>query len=75
MFLKLCWIVTLLMTTLAACIYIFGMADANSAPQQAAAAASALAASLIPYIFTRCIEKLSRPKLHEVKVTNWPERE
>ncbi len=75
MFLRLCWIVTLIMTALAAWQFVADLSRANGAPQQAAAAAMALALSIIPYVFTRCVEKLSSPKPHEVKVTNWPDRE
>jgi hypothetical protein len=75
MFLKLCWIVTLVATALSGWQFLSDIVNANGAPQQAAAAASALATSLIPYVFTRCVEKLSEPKPREVRVTNWPDRE
>lgn len=74
-FLKLCWIVTLIATALAAWQLVADLSRANEAPQQAAAAAIALSFAIIPYIFTRCVEKLSDPEPREVKVTNWPERE
>jgi hypothetical protein len=56
MFLKICWVITAVAAALATLFFVSGTAEANGAPQEAAAAAMALAIAVIPYVFTRCIE-------------------
>jgi hypothetical protein len=59
-FVQFCWIVTAIVTMLAAVFLGWGMTVANGAPQEAAIAASAAAAVIVPYVFTRCMEGLIR---------------
>lgn len=42
--------------------FAISAASANSAPQQAAGAAMAVAWAVIPYVFARAAEKLNAPK-------------
>lgn len=49
-------IITLLSTCGAAFVLISGFSGSNSAPQQAAVAALAVAMAVIPYVFSRCLQ-------------------
>lgn len=50
------YVITLISTCFGALTLIFGFSGARSAPQEAAIAALAIALSVIPYIFSRCIQ-------------------
>lgn len=54
--LAICWIVTLISACGALVTYIGTVANATSAPQEAAGAAMAVAIVVIPYVFTRAVE-------------------
>ena len=49
----------LVLGILAGIVGTFGVMEANSAPQQAAAAAIACAIAVIPYVVARCVEMIS----------------
>lgn len=57
---RLCWIVTVVATLPGAYLLISAFMDAQSAPQEAALAAMAMAVVVVPYIFTRAMEGLSK---------------
>jgi hypothetical protein len=57
---KFFWAITLLASLVAAAGLAASALLLNSAPQQAAGAAISLGIALIPYIFTRAVEGLSR---------------
>lgn len=59
-FMKICWGVTILVTTFAAFGLFFGVVAANGAPQEAAVGAIVAATCIIPYIFTRAVEGMSK---------------
>jgi hypothetical protein len=67
MFVKICWVITALVTTYSALEYTVTMAEAQSAPQQAAGAAMAAARVIIPYVFTRCMEGLAAASAAKTK--------
>lgn len=50
------FVITLLSTSLAALLLLFGFSSAKSAPQEASIAALACAMAIIPYVFSRCIQ-------------------
>jgi uncharacterized membrane protein YvbJ len=54
------WAIAALLAVVGAGEFVFGMARAESAPQQAVAATAALAYAVIPYCFARAVEKLVR---------------
>jgi uncharacterized membrane protein len=55
-----CWAATGLSACVSAAWFIAGMAEAESAPQQAAAASVAVAIVAIPYVFARAVDALVR---------------
>jgi hypothetical protein len=59
MFVKICWVITALVTCFSALDYAATMVAAESAPQQAAGAAMAAVQVIVPYVFTRCMEGLA----------------
>ena len=65
---KFCWAVTLVVSCIAAIGLLVTFAMAQSAPQQAAGAAMVAATCIVPYVFTRCVEGLERPKVPTVDV-------
>lgn len=58
MFIFLCWLATLVGSVLGLCVLIVTMLFSDSAPQQAAGAALAVACVAIPYVFSRACENL-----------------
>lgn len=60
-----CFAVTILATILAGFTLFSTFISSESAPQQAAGAAMAAAMAVIPYVFSRCVEKLSSDKKEE----------
>lgn len=56
--LKLFWGVSLIMSVVGALVAYSGMAAANGAPQEAAAAAMGLAIAVIPYCFCRAASEM-----------------
>lgn len=50
------YVVTLLATAVGGFVLVIGLSHATSAPQEAAAAATALALAVIPYVFARCVQ-------------------
>ncbi|MGK2740035.1 hypothetical protein ACSHT0_04015 [Tepidicaulis sp. LMO-SS28] len=62
-FLTLCWIVTAFAGIIAGWIFIYGIGRADSAPREAALAATALAIAAIPYVVTRAFEGIRRNKV------------
>lgn len=58
---KFLYVLTLLGAVVGAGDFLLGLVAANSAPQQAAGAAMALAWAVIPYVFARAAEKLNAP--------------
>ncbi|MGQ9367693.1 hypothetical protein [Azospirillum sp. ST 5-10] len=52
--------------------FVADMQAAQSAPQQAAAAAMALFIIVTPYVCARALEKLAAKPAMAVTVTNWP---
>ena len=54
-----CYVITLLAACVAAMILGGGVMGAKGAPQEAASGAVAAAVVVIPYVFTRCVEKIS----------------
>lgn len=65
---KVCWGITLLAAALAAVLGFVMARAATSAPQEAAAAAMALAIAVLPYVFTRAVEGLERPAVTIVRL-------
>jgi hypothetical protein len=66
---KICWCVTLLVVCLAGFDLVGVVLNTSaSAIQQAAGAALVVAACIVPYVFTRCIEGLERPAVATVEV-------
>jgi hypothetical protein len=62
-----------MVTLLSSLIGLFVFVGANSAPQEAAAAAGGLAFAVIPYVFTRCVQlsnEYSRSKRHQERVVD-----
>lgn len=57
--LKFFWGVTMLMSVVGAFVAYTGIAGANGAPQEAAAAAMGLAIAVIPYCFSRAISEMN----------------
>jgi len=57
---KLCRVVTMLGCVVAVFIMAGIMTGKFSAPQEAAAAATAACFALVPYVFTRAVEKMGR---------------
>ena len=49
---------TLIMSLLAMVVFVVGVAGASGAPQEASAAAIAIGLAVIPYVLSRCLEKL-----------------
>lgn len=56
MFIRICWIVTAVATTLGLLELLTALGEANGAPQEAAGAAIAVAFAVIPYVFSRSME-------------------
>lgn len=54
------WTLALLAAILAATVFLFGILNASSAPQESAASAIAIAIAIatIPYVIARAVEKL-----------------
>lgn len=63
---QLCYIITLLATCLSTLYMIYGLNHAQSAPQEAAIAATAVALAVIPYVFSRCVQ-LSSDRARSIK--------
>lgn len=70
--LKVSWAITVLMCCAAAWEYISVMSAGPNAPQEAALAGRTLAMVVIPYVFTRSIEKLFEKQVQRVEVVNMP---
>jgi uncharacterized membrane protein len=56
---KALWVITALAAALGGCALVLAI-FAGSAPQQAALAAIAVALAVIPYVFTRAVEGITR---------------
>lgn len=69
MFAKICWGWAAFVAVVQAASLILGLEDADSAPQQAAAAAIAAAWVIIPYVFARAVSELANPPEGSQKVT------
>jgi formate/nitrite transporter FocA (FNT family) len=54
------WLITILGALFGALLFAQSFTSANGAPQQAAGAAMACAAAVLPYVFARAIEKISQ---------------
>jgi hypothetical protein len=67
-FATICWGITLIASCIAAFMLFGAIVSSQSAPQQAAGAALALGVVVIPYVFTRCIEAVSRPLVTPVTI-------
>jgi len=63
---RFCYAVTFLAACLAAAVLFFGLIGAKGAPQEAAIGAIALAIAVIPYVFSRCVEKLGPSPAEEI---------
>jgi hypothetical protein len=61
MFARIMWVVTFFSCLLGALVLVVGVLGADGAPQEAAAAAVAVALAVIPYCFTKSIEGMDRP--------------
>jgi len=59
--LKLWWVLTLVGAAIGGVTFFSGMLQARSAPQEAAAAAFAIGWAVLPYVWTRAWEGLTRP--------------
>lgn len=55
---KFAWVVTLVGSSLGALAFIVGVPGAESAPQEASAAAIAIGLAAIPYCFARAVSEL-----------------
>lgn len=64
---RFCYAVTLIASIIAALVAVGGNAAATGAPQQAAASAIALAIAVIPYVFSRCVEKFGSSAVDELR--------
>jgi hypothetical protein len=53
------WLITILATLVSAIDFFFASATADSAPQQAAGAAMAVAQVAVPYVLARAFDELS----------------
>lgn len=62
------YIITLISTCLGALILTLGLSKAQSAPQEAAIAALAIALAVIPYVFSRCVQ-ISSDRARNIKDT------
>ena len=62
MLIRICWGVTAAIAALSFVTFASALGRAESAPQQAAAAAMTLGWVVIPYVFTRALEGLFPPK-------------
>lgn len=62
MLVRICWGVTAAIAALSFLTFASDLGRAESAPQQAAAAAMTLGWVVIPYVFTRAMEGLFPPK-------------
>jgi hypothetical protein len=60
-FAKVCYALSLAACCVAGALLFFAVAMPQSAPQQAAGAAIALGVAVIPYVFSRAVEKLAGP--------------
>ena len=60
-----CWIITLICSALGGILLFDTFLSADSAPQQAAGAAMAVAIVVIPYVFSRAIAELLGSKGEE----------
>jgi hypothetical protein len=63
-----CFVVSLVAACIAAVVFVGTIEAANGAPQQAAGAAMALCIAVIPYVFSRSIEKLIEPDARPVVI-------
>lgn len=61
-FVKICWAITALAAVAALLLFKLYMGAAQSAPQEGAGAAIAVAVVVIPYVFTRAMEGLALTK-------------
>ena len=50
------YIVTLISSAMGGLVLVIGSMRANSAPQEAAAAAMGIGLAVIPYVFARCVQ-------------------
>ena len=64
------WIITAICAAGAAVFGVAGVALANGAPQEASAAAIAVAVAVVPYCFTRACEKITDVQGRELKKLN-----
>lgn len=63
---KLCWVIALVMTAVAALrLIVLSLATGASAPQYAAEAAGICAMAIIPYVFARAIQGFSSERLKD----------
>lgn len=60
---KIFWILTLIGAFLGSAYLIFGLTLENSAPQEAAIAATAIAFGALPYMISRALEGLNKKKV------------
>lgn len=56
---KFAWILTIVGSVLGALEVVVGLAEASSAPQQAAIAAIGVSLAVVPYCFARAIDEIS----------------
>lgn len=70
MMVRICWGATALISAFSLLTFASDLNNAGSAPQQAAAAAMALAWVVMPYVFTRSIEGLFPEKEKASLATN-----
>jgi hypothetical protein len=54
------WVLALLASLLAGTVFLFGILNASSAPQESSVSAIAIAIATIPYVIARAVEKLSQ---------------
>lgn len=60
------YIITLISACFGLLVLIFGFSGAQSAPQEAAATALAIALAVIPYVFSRCLQ-ISADRARSIK--------
>ncbi|WP_316979899.1 hypothetical protein [Shumkonia mesophila] len=65
---KFCYAMALLGSLVGTFFLIEALLGAKGAPQQAAAAAIGIAFAVLPYVFARCVEKMTGPS--EVRIVN-----
>ena len=66
------WTLSALSAVLGAIVMLVGVAGANGAPQEAAAAAIGIGLAVIPYCFNRALDEFDRPQTRKGRAAMLP---